>query len=109
MNNSLNTPDNFESPPSSDFLADMMEEASIPYNGEEEQAVTNSEVLRVKQAHEADLLAIEGVVGVGIQQNEIGDEVIWVYLRDESVRSHIPSELEGIPVVAEVTGEFEAY
>ncbi|WP_144054370.1 hypothetical protein [Pleurocapsa sp. PCC 7319] len=109
MSNSPDTLDNFESPPSSDLPADMMEEASVPYSGEEEQAVTDSNVLRVKQAYESQLLEINGVMGVGIQQNELGDEVIWVYLRDEAVRPHVPSELEGISVVTEVTGEFEAY
>ena len=109
MTNSSDLPHNFESPPSSDLPANMIEEASIPYNGEEEQIVTDSAVLRVKQTYEDQLLRIEGVLGVGIQQNEIGDEVIWVYIRDEAVQHLIPSDLEGISVVTEVTEEFEAY
>lgn len=109
MNPSSDTPDSFNSPPSSESPENDMEDAVMPYNGEEEQAVTDSEVLRVKQAHEAQLMAIDGVVGVGIRENEIGEEVIWVYLRDASVRRQVPGELEGVPVVTEVTGEFEAY
>ena len=111
MINPSKNPDNFETPPSTSYFpADMMEEASVPYTGEEEQAdATSSEVLRVKKAYEAQLMAIDGVVGVGIQQNEIGDEVIWIYLRDESIRRQISSELEGVTVITEVVGEFEAY
>ncbi len=109
MNTPTNTPENFNSPPSSELPEDRMEDAAMPYNGEEEQALINSEVLRVKQAYEEQLMAIDGVVGVGIQANEMGEEVIWVYLRDTAARSQVPNELEGVPVVTEVTGEFEAY
>ena len=109
MNTPTNTPENFNSPPSSELPEDRMEDAAMPYNGEEEQALINSEVLRVKQAYEEQLMAIDGVVGVGIQANEMGEEVIWVYLRDTAARSQVPNELEGVSVVTEVTGEFEAY
>lgn len=111
MSNTFNIPDNFDNPPFSEFSISMTEEASVQYDGDnsDEETANNLEVLRVKNAHEARLLSIDGVVGIGIQQNEIGDEVIWVYLRDESVLRHIPSILEGIPVQTEITGEIEAY
>ncbi len=108
MTNSFKNPKNFDSPPLLDDLTNVMEDASVPYTAEE-QVVDNSEVLRVKEAYEDQLLAIDGVMGVGIQQNEIGDEVIWVYLRNEYAYRQIPSKLEGITVVTEITGEFDAY
>lgn len=109
INSPPNTPDTVDSAPSSAPPADTLPEASGSFSEEEEQTVTDSEVLRIKEAYEDQLLAIDGVVGVGIQQNATGNEVIWVYLQDEAARSNVPSELEGVPVVTEVTGEFKVY
>jgi hypothetical protein len=65
-------------------------------------------VSSVLRKHEVQLLAIEGVVGVGIQRNAIGDDVIVVYVRDQSIRSRVPGNLEGVPVETVVSGEFHA-
>lgn len=86
------------------------EEAATPYPAEETGGyMPESEIERVLKKHMDRLLAIEGVVGVGIQTNEIGNEVIVVYLRDESAQEQIPSELEGFLVETQVSGEFDAY
>lgn len=84
----------------------LMEEAAVFYDGSES---AQSEIERVKQKHEARLLEIDGVVGVGIQRNEIGDDVIAVYLHERSVQQRIPTQLEGFSVVTEVTGQIDAY
>ena len=68
-----------------------------------------SEIERVRQKHEPQLLAIDGVVGVRIGPDEIGDDVIVVMLRDSAVGKAVPKRLDGIPVHTEVTGEIDAY
>jgi hypothetical protein len=58
--------------------------------------VTAAEVLR---RHEAELLALPNVTGVGLGQDTQGREVIVVFVRPgaedlEEVRARIPGELE---------------
>lgn len=86
------------------------EDAAMPYNpGEETTAASGASGLEhVKQNHEGELMAIEGVEGVGIGQNGIGDAAIIVYLRDEDVRNRIPRTIEGHPVVTHITGAIDA-
>ena len=103
----------FDDPPEDDTLDDLeLEELEeMDDSGEDEEADTmpQSEIERVRMKHEATLLAIDGVVGIGIGSNEIGDDAIVVYLRDEQPQRSIPDELEGFPVQPEITGEFDAY
>ena len=69
----------------------------------------DSRAVQIKESHEALLMRIEGVTGVGLGRNKIGDDAIIVYLRDASFAAHIPSQIEGLPVLTEVTGEIDAY
>lgn len=88
------------------------EEAAMPYNPDDsvtDDSTAESTIAQVKQNHESELLAIEGVEGVGIGQNEIGDEVILVYLRDAAAERRIPQELESFAVRTEITGIIDAY
>jgi hypothetical protein len=85
------------------------EDAAMPYNPGEETTASGASVLeRVKQNHEGALMAIEGVEGVGIGQDGIGDAAIIVYLRDEGARKRIPRTLDGHPVVTHITGVIDA-
>ncbi len=87
------------------------EEAAIAYNPEEPaagDAASSSPIDRVKQNHELELMAIDGVEGVGIGRNQIGDDVILVYLRDEEVRERIPYNIEGFQVKTQITGIIDA-
>lgn len=63
----------------------------------------------VRDRHEAELLAIEGVVGFGISSRG-GKPVIVVYLENDSpaLKERIPTRLEGFEVLTEVTGPIEA-
>ncbi len=63
----------------------------------------------VRQRNEQALLAIEGVTGVGVGRTPIGDDAILLFLRDASVRTRIPTQVEGYPVEAIVTGEIDAF
>jgi len=58
--------------------------------------------------HDAQLLAIRGVVGVYVGQ--LGDHKtpclkVMLARKDESLERSIPRRIEGYPVVTEITGE----
>lgn len=73
------------------------------------QATKNGDATAVRARHEADLMAVPGVVGVGT--GTCGEkECIKVLLEKETAQSkQIPKELEGVTVETEVTGAIEAY
>jgi hypothetical protein len=83
------------------------EEASMPYTPGSD-AEPASGIQAVRQRHERDLAAIDGVVGLGIGRSRAGGDAIVVYLRDASVEARVPSELDGYPVVTVVTGAVDA-
>lgn len=87
------------------------EEAEMPYYPDEQadDAAGDSAIERIKQVHERELLTIDGVEGVGIGQNEIGDKVILVYLRDAETVNKIPQNIEGFEVRTQITGVIDAY
>lgn len=62
----------------------------------------------VRRRHEAELMAVAGVRGVGLGASTSGDEVILVYVLDADVTRRLPSSLEGVPVQAIVTGSITA-
>jgi hypothetical protein len=86
------------------------EDAAMPYNPDEETNTASgaSGLEYVKRNHEGQLMSIEGVEGVGIGQNEIGDAAIIVYLRSEDVKKRLPRTIEGHPVVTHITGPIDA-
>jgi hypothetical protein len=63
----------------------------------------------VLRRHEAELMALPGVKGVGETRNEIGDPAIMVYLSNQSAALKVPSQLNGLEVVTTVVGEVDAY
>jgi len=95
-------PSGFDVP---DPAALTSEKASMPYTPEPEPA---SAIEAVRERHERDIAAIDGVVGLGIGRSRAGDDAIVVYLRDASVEARVPSELDGYPVVTVVTGAVDA-
>ena len=87
----------------------MHEEAAMPYIGDEASRAGGAAIEAVRARNEHALMAIDGVQGVGIGHGPLGDEAIVVYLRDASVGQHIPTQVEGYPVVTVVTGPIDAY
>ena len=85
-----------------------VEDAAVDYFGGDEE-VANSEIEQVKRSHEQRLLSIDGVTGVGIGQDELGNEVIMVYVLNAEVQKKVPQELDGFMVRIEVTGEIDAF
>jgi hypothetical protein len=63
----------------------------------------------VKQRHEADLMSIPGVVGVGVGQCD-EQACIKVFVEQETpeVAGIVPADLEGVPVVVEEIGQVSA-
>ena len=72
---------------------------------EEMKAVASKTIEQVLAAHTDTLMAVPGVVGTAIGLCD-GAPCIRVLLADSSAaaRNKIPSQLEGYPVRAEVTG-----
>ncbi|MFN8493780.1 MAG: hypothetical protein U0350_39625 [Caldilineaceae bacterium] len=70
--------------------------------------MSDAEVERILQKHEVSLLAIDGVEGIGIQTDAMGNPVIMVYLRDTGVASRIPTQVDGVAIKTTISGKFEA-
>jgi hypothetical protein len=75
----------------------------------EEHTVAQSDILAVKEKHEPQLLAISGVVGVGItERNGKQSIVLFVEENTEQIKQAAPKSLEGYPVVIEAIGAVRA-
>jgi hypothetical protein len=68
----------------------------------------NSPIERVIDRHEADLLALPGVVMVSRRFVEPRLEAIIVGVTDAGSLERLPRQLEGVPVRGEVTGAIDA-
>lgn len=85
------------------------EDAAMAYYPEEHATTgSSSEVERVRQSHERELMSIDGVEGVGIGKNPIGNDAILIYLRNEGARKRVPDSIEGYPVETIITGVIDA-
>lgn len=58
----------------------------------------------VKQAHESKLMAMQGVEGVGIGSDRLGNDAILVYISDASASAGLPKQIEGYSVQIENLG-----
>jgi len=82
----------------------------MPYEPEQASGgAGQSQVESGRARNERTLMAIDGVVGVGIGRTPIGDDAIVLYLRDVSVKQRVPTQVEGYPVETTVTGEIDTY
>jgi len=88
-------------------MSNFYEDAAMPYSPEA-SSETSTPIQHAKDSHEHQLMAIDGVEGVGIGRNSIGDDAIIVYLRSEDVKKRIPREIAGHPVETKVTGIIDA-
>jgi hypothetical protein len=69
----------------------------------------NSEIksaMSVHNRHIHTLMAFPNVVGAGVGLTETGKASIVVFLKDRTKPKMLPDNLEGFPVIEEVTGEF---
>lgn len=67
-------------------------------------------IQEVRKKHEARLMAIPGVVSVGIGRDESGEAVIVIGLEREQweMRDRLPERLDGHGVRTEVVGRVKA-
>jgi hypothetical protein len=81
---------------------------TVPACGGESHMETS--IQAVKKAHETELMAVPGVVSVGIGRDEHGTAVIIVGLDRErpAAVQQLPRRLEGYEVRAEVVGKIRA-
>lgn len=63
---------------------------------------------QVLASEEARLLSIPGVTSVGLGHGPAGGDAIVIGVMDPGVAARLPSEIAGLPVVVEVTGEVNA-
>ncbi len=67
----------------------------------------DSSIQQVKERHTAELMAMPGVVSVGLGKNRSGEPAIIVGVeadRAETISS-VPDKLDGYPVEVEVVGK----
>jgi hypothetical protein len=62
---------------------------------------------RIKNRHEDELMSLAFVQGVGLRQTD-GEPAITVYVAKADPTQKLPLTLEGVPVVIEQSGLFEA-
>ena len=70
------------------------------------QQQSASEALLARE--EPRLMAIPGVVSVGLTTGGPGGQAIEVGVTDANVRSRLPEHIHGVPLVVTVTGEIDA-
>lgn len=73
------------------------------------QSAELKSLVEIQARHEAEVLAIPGVVGIGIGPAADADRLefkLYVSELDAAARQAIPRDLEGVPVKVEVTGRF---
>lgn len=76
--------------------------------GRQRQLLQSPGKLELLARQEAQLLAIHGVTSVGIGLGLAGGEALVVGVVDAGVAARLPSEIEGVPLVVQVTGPVDA-
>jgi len=78
-----------------------------PQSEQREEAAMPQRSGKTTAGHAA-LMAIEGVEGVGTNQDAIGNQGIVVYVRDAEAAKRIPKVFDGRNVKVEITGPINA-
>jgi len=107
MTGDPDTPQPFDDPPPSSGRR-TGEDAALPHYVPSDGRDVSTPAGDALARHEARLLAIAGVVGVGVGIGLTG-AVILVYVRNQEARSRVPRVLDGVPVELVVSGEIDAY
>lgn len=71
-------------------------------------AGTRGPLQQILADEEARLLAIPGVVSVGISAGQPGQEAITVGVVDAGVAARLPRQINGVPLLVTVTGPVDA-
>lgn len=67
-------------------------------------------IYEIKKKYAAEILSVDGVVGIGISEDEQGEMVIVVSVENisEELKEKIPNEIEGIRVILKETGKIKS-
>ncbi|QEG38134.1 hypothetical protein [Roseimaritima ulvae] len=88
----------------------LNEDAAMAYNPDDDEQPTAQRGSRASlAAAERQLSQRPGVNGMGMSKTPSGQDAIIVYVDNEQTRSSLPSDVEGTPVIGEVTGQIRAY
>ena len=68
--------------------------------------ITASEANAIKRRHSGTLLSLPGVHGVGLHEDEAGNQSLVVLVDAGADLSKLPADIEGLPVTTETTGPF---
>ena len=82
------------------------EKAEMPYYPNDEARVSPAE--QTLRKYESNFLDIDGVMGMTIRHDQISNSVIVVYVRDTSIGGSLPSSVDGISVIIDLTGSIDA-
>lgn len=87
------------------FEGPVLESFPVQATARDTVILASPSATQVKDKHTAELMAIKGVVGVGVGELN-GNPCIKVLLENDSadLKAKVPKTLEGYPVVTEVTG-----
>ncbi len=81
---------------------------SGPVEYRPDEATPRGQAAQVLAQEEARLLAIPGVVSVGIGFGPPGQQALMVGVVDAGVAARVPRELRGVTVVVTITGPVDA-
>lgn len=87
----------------------LEEEAEVSYRPDDANQPAPDALRLAVATAERTLLGRRGVKGVGATKTPGGKDGIVVYVEDESALSRLPAEVNGLPIVGEITGEIRAY
>ena len=80
---------------------------ALPVYGQNGRGRGLETAIAAQERHTDDLLAVEGVVGTAVGHGAEGRGAIFVFTTEPGI-VEIPNELDGVPVIAHVTGEILA-
>jgi hypothetical protein len=67
-----------------------------------QQPIDRDKLLRLKKEAKKRFGRIKGVEGFGL-----GDNCLRIYITNASVKEHMPTHLEGVPIEFVITGEIK--
>jgi hypothetical protein len=85
------------------------ENAEVSYNPEEGEPDRSGGIQGALNKAQNQLAHRKGVHGMGMSKTPSGQDAIVVYVENERVLSQLPSDVDGFPVVGEVTGEIRTF